>query len=271
LPDACNLYLAAILRDTPVPAPALSAEEWREFVDLLRPHGIYALLAYRLGAWPESRRPPKDVRDVLKRQHLLAAARAMRAGRQIQRAVDALEAAGIPSVLLTGPALARMAYPDPALRQSSDIDLLIRPSDVLAAETVLESLGYVSPKKEFHISQYEYHHQVFEPSGNKGLPLELHSQGARLRIRPLPGRLGREGHFPANPSGAGGSKMLHSRPRRQPPLPRIPYYFPHEAFRLDWIIDTAFVMAFLIETEQWKGLIERSLKIISRSPVSPET
>ncbi|MEN6341155.1 MAG: hypothetical protein ABFC89_01210 [Methanospirillum sp.] len=39
LPDDRILCLAAVLRDTPVPAPALSPEEWREFLDLLRPHG----------------------------------------------------------------------------------------------------------------------------------------------------------------------------------------------------------------------------------------
>ena len=58
LPDDRILYLAAILRDTPVPAPALSAEEWREFMDYLKPHGVYPLMAYRLRKWAAERRPP---------------------------------------------------------------------------------------------------------------------------------------------------------------------------------------------------------------------
>ena len=134
LPDDRLLYLAAILRDTPVPAPALSLDYWREFRDLLVPHGVFPLLAYRLRAWPEDCRPPEEVMAWLNRVYLYAAARTMRAGRQIQTVVDALEGAGIPSVLLKGPALARTVYPDPALRQSVDIDLLVRPGDVLAAE-----------------------------------------------------------------------------------------------------------------------------------------
>ena len=173
LPDDRLLYLVAILRDTPQPAPALTLDEWREFLDLLRPHRVYPLMAYRLRAWPADCRPPAGVMDFLNRLFLFAAARAMRAGRQIQAVVDALEAAGIPSVLLKGPALARTVYPDPALRQSCDIDLLVRPADVLAAEGVLEGLGYVSPMKEFHVAPNVYHHQVFEPPGN-GMPLELH-------------------------------------------------------------------------------------------------
>ncbi len=134
LPDDRLLYLAAVLRDTPVPAPALSLDDWREFRDLLVPHGVFPLLAYRLRAWPEDCRPPEEVMAWLNRVYLYAAARTMRAGRQIQTVVDALEGAGIPSVLLKGPALARTVYPDPALRQSVDIDLLVRPGDVLAAE-----------------------------------------------------------------------------------------------------------------------------------------
>ena len=77
LPDDRILYLAAVLRDTPVPAPALSAEEWQEFLDHLRPHGVYPLMAYRLRAWPEECRPPAEVMAWLNRVFLFAAARAM--------------------------------------------------------------------------------------------------------------------------------------------------------------------------------------------------
>ncbi len=80
LPDDRILYLAAVLRDTPQQPPALSPEAWREFLALLRPHAVHALLAYRLSAWPEDCRPPAEVMDFLKRQHLLAAARRIRTG-----------------------------------------------------------------------------------------------------------------------------------------------------------------------------------------------
>ena len=78
LPDDRLLYLVAILRDTPVPEPALSTEEWQGFLDLLRPHGVYPLLAYRLRAWPEDCRPPAEVMDYLNRLFLYA----VDAGRQ---------------------------------------------------------------------------------------------------------------------------------------------------------------------------------------------
>ena len=50
--DDWILDLAAVLRDTPQAAPALALEELREVLGLLPPHGVHALLAYRLGAWP---------------------------------------------------------------------------------------------------------------------------------------------------------------------------------------------------------------------------
>ena len=109
LPDDRILYLAAILRDPPMPAPALSAEEWQEFLDHLLPHGVYPLMAYRLRGWPAECRPA-EMMAWLNRVSLFAAARTMRAGRQIQGAVDALDAAGIPSVLLKRPTLARTVY-----------------------------------------------------------------------------------------------------------------------------------------------------------------
>ncbi|MEN6517321.1 MAG: hypothetical protein ABFC38_03910 [Methanospirillum sp.] len=81
LPDDRIHYFAAVLRDTPEAAPVMSLEAWREFLGLLRPHGVHAPLANRLGAWPEGCPPPAEVLDLLKQQHLLAAARAMRASR----------------------------------------------------------------------------------------------------------------------------------------------------------------------------------------------
>lgn len=57
-------YLVALPRDTPQPPPALSLDEWREFRDLLRPHGVYPLLAYRLHSKPEDCRPSIEVMEL---------------------------------------------------------------------------------------------------------------------------------------------------------------------------------------------------------------
>jgi len=40
---------------------------------------------------------------------------------------------GIDLIVLKGPALARTYYPDPVTRSSDDIDLLVKPDDLLKA------------------------------------------------------------------------------------------------------------------------------------------
>ena len=54
----------------------------------------------------------------------------------------ALDAAGIASMILKGPGLARRLYADdPARRRYSDIDLLVSPADFDRAQQVLAELG----------------------------------------------------------------------------------------------------------------------------------
>lgn len=57
----------------------------------------------------------------------------------------ALAAHGIETCLLKGAALAVSAYPDPALRPMSDVDILVRPGDLLRAAEVLRQSGWHTP------------------------------------------------------------------------------------------------------------------------------
>jgi hypothetical protein len=57
-------------------------------------------------------------------------------------AVTALRAAGIRSILLKGPAIARWLYDQPWERSYGDIDLLVAPQDHLLAGEILQRLGY---------------------------------------------------------------------------------------------------------------------------------
>ncbi|MCX6688455.1 MAG: nucleotidyltransferase family protein, partial [Methanoregula sp.] len=173
LSDDLLCYLIAAIRNTPCSPPDLSPDDWQNLLTLLRPYMIFPLITSHLRNWPEECQPPQKIMDYLNRVFLYAVARNLLAGRQIQAVTDALKGAGIPVILLKGHALARTVYPDPALRQSSDIDLLVQPHNIPASEEVLEKLGYVCPAKIFHISQYEHHHETFSPPG-KGLPIELH-------------------------------------------------------------------------------------------------
>ncbi len=57
-------------------------------------------------------------------------------------AVTALDRAGVPSVLLKGPAVAAWLYQPSEVRTYSDVDLLVPPRSLGAAERVLAALGF---------------------------------------------------------------------------------------------------------------------------------
>jgi Uncharacterised nucleotidyltransferase len=57
---------------------------------------------------------------------------------------DAFDAAGVQAVLLKGPALAQLLYKADEHRGYSDVDLLVAPRQLAAAERVLAGLGYAN-------------------------------------------------------------------------------------------------------------------------------
>jgi hypothetical protein len=64
----------------------------------------------------------------------------------LQRLEDILGLLGshcIPVMLLKGPALGALAYPDASLRTYDDLDLLVHPADFLRAQDVLTAAGFV--------------------------------------------------------------------------------------------------------------------------------
>jgi hypothetical protein len=58
------------------------------------------------------------------------------------RVISSLRRAGIPTILLKGPAVARWLYDEGAARSYVDTDLLLAPDDFPAAERVLVGLGF---------------------------------------------------------------------------------------------------------------------------------
>lgn len=56
--------------------------------------------------------------------------------------LNALQTAGISILVLKGAALAYTVYPDPVLRSTGDIDLLLNPRDLPGASAILKGLGF---------------------------------------------------------------------------------------------------------------------------------
>ena len=102
-------------------------------------HGIPALLhekADRLVGWPA-----KMLERIAEEARLLGLWEATHA-RSVGTLVEALDAAGVETVLMKGTALAYSIYAEPSLRRRGDSDLLIRPHDLDRAREVLKACGW---------------------------------------------------------------------------------------------------------------------------------
>ncbi|MDO9326321.1 MAG: nucleotidyltransferase family protein [Methanoregula sp.] len=256
LNDDLFCYLIAAIQNIPCTPPMISIGNWQNFLTLCQPHGIIPLIAFHVRTWPEEYQPPQEIMDSLNRIFLYAAARNLRAGRQIQVITNALKDAGIPVILLKGHALARTVYPDPALRQSCDIDLLIQPHNIPASEEVLEKLGYVCPVKNFYVSRHAHPYEIFFPP-TKGLDIDLHwTTDNAFSLFPegwLDDAFSRR--IPITSGDLSCDTFSHPDNLLYLAFHDI---FKHEWLRLDRIYDAALLMKCIKKPEDWKELSQQS-------------
>ena len=115
--------------------------DWDALVEAAQFHGLAAALFHVVVERCPDLLPP-DVASWLRcicrdsaRQNLVLTS-------QLLALLDAFAAHGIAVVPLKGPAMAESLYPGPALRSSSDLDLLVRKRDIEGAVSVLAQEGY---------------------------------------------------------------------------------------------------------------------------------
>jgi hypothetical protein len=123
--------------------PAFTAAGWARLLEAAEFHGLTPLL-YQCSRGT-SEPVPCDVADALAAAYLASAKRGLAQAAWLSETVAVFGAAGIPMIALKGPALAQILYPDPALRPSSDLDVLVHPSDLQRTLHVLAGEGYVPP------------------------------------------------------------------------------------------------------------------------------
>jgi hypothetical protein len=84
----------------------------------------------------------KDQWSQLLERHRGAMCAALLLERKLLRLTQALEDAGIPTIVLKGASFAHTVYPDPSWRAFADLDLLVPTSDFKRASAVLVGLGH---------------------------------------------------------------------------------------------------------------------------------
>ena len=114
--------------------------DWEALIRLAEIHGLGSLVASQI----PSINPPPPARDWLRSRLRETISRQMLLTNALARAVESLQAEGVPAVAVKGPVLAKQLYGDRALREYMDLDILVRREMVTRARSILEMQGYVS-------------------------------------------------------------------------------------------------------------------------------
>ncbi|HEU4366670.1 MAG TPA: nucleotidyltransferase family protein [Methylomirabilota bacterium] len=114
--------------------------DWSRLVADAERHGLAALLHGHLCA-PGVAGVPAAIRESLARSAWTCVAWNLRLRHELGRLLTAFDRGRVAVMPLKGPVLADQLYPDPMLRSTGDLDLLVRSADRRAAEKILQGLG----------------------------------------------------------------------------------------------------------------------------------
>lgn len=150
--------------------------DWLVFLRDGDHHGLLPIVHRRLQEVPDAELPEK-VSEVLRRRYHALARRNLWLSARLTQLIDALEAREVPAVPLKGSVLAMTVYPDLALREFGDLDILVRRDDLDAARTALresglEQLEQLSGGQDAAFRSFWYAYRWHDP--RTGVPVELH-------------------------------------------------------------------------------------------------
>lgn len=118
---------------------------------------------------------PESVKGAARKRFLELWQRNTKFARTLVETARAIEAEGIPVIALKGPALAIQTWGDPAMREYSDLDLLVKPHDLPRVAKLLADRGYRARRYEqdnAHGGSFFDFESEFTTAG--GLAIDLH-------------------------------------------------------------------------------------------------
>jgi hypothetical protein len=167
---------------------AAAVADWDRVASLAASHRVFGFVERAT----RNLSVPARVRERIDTQLLETVAQRLLLERELGSVLRTLEAAGVAVIVLKGPALARMIYPDPCLRPYGDLDLAVRPADESAAAEALLGLGYLEISfpndlawraRASQVRGAADFHRKFEAPGG-GLLVELHADTLQLGLQP---------------------------------------------------------------------------------------
>lgn len=148
------------------------------FLAMVRRHRVSGLVSAALADAPAD--TPDAVRRLLADDTRRIAEANLRAAAQSSRLQRELHRAGVDHLFLKGLPVGKLAYGNPLLKMSWDIDVLVAHDDLLQAAEVLASLGYVPPPVPDLRAWHMRHKETTWTLGDDA-PVELHSRLADNR------------------------------------------------------------------------------------------
>ncbi len=169
---------------------AQSVDAWPMVAELAARHGVSGFV--RQAVVRDDIDVPSTVAAGLRNAALAQITHVARLDGALGRILPALQERDIPTIILKGPILSRLVYPDRNLRPYSDIDLTVREPDEMAmVETLLGcGLEEVPHGAEVERQAHAHHvhggqafHRVFmAPEG--GVMVEMHLDPLQMGLRP---------------------------------------------------------------------------------------
>ena len=184
--------------------------DWNVFLDMVALHRLTPIIFHNLAEYVSDVVPPPILMR-LERETTAKGLAALQNLSELLRLQKLLSEAAIDLRILKGIPLAILAYDNPGLRESGDIDLLIKEKDIAAAHDLLSRQGYVreEPHGELTPRRFAYYTAhwkdfvYFHPT--TGHSVELHWRLTRNRAM--------SGALPANPESSSwinsGSAEIH--------------------------------------------------------------
>lgn len=149
--------------------------DWQRVLRLAEHHGVTPFVYQALRQFPDA--VPAATLEDLHRRHEHNTRRNLMFTAELIRILDEFDALGIAAIPYKGPVLAETVYGDLALREFSDLDVLVRQADVTRAKDALKTLHYaastlLSAAEEHAYLDSGYEYSFDGPAGRNLLEIQ---------------------------------------------------------------------------------------------------
>jgi len=140
----------------------LEGAEWDSLVEYSKDHLVTPILYQRLKMLPETILIPVGVMQRLHSIYIQCVAGSIQLRSELIRALQCIEKAGIPYILLKGVHLQEFVYGDIGLRVMEDVDSLFHRKDLYRAQACLLSEGFLKTESRLQVDVHWYIEQYLD-------------------------------------------------------------------------------------------------------------